>query len=232
MNHAPRGRSALPRRRRGTAGFSFIELLVVMGIIAVLAGIGLAVYKIAFEKTPVFKTRALVMKINAEIGMFQSQFRAYPPTDLARIGLVTGLPMKIGKTPNQTNGGIESIYQSLMLPGFTNKLELGDGDTCNTDDDRLDKALLASGLADLFEIRDAWGNPLVYIEDRDYVAMEKDPPEYITGVGPGGEGAGEAVHPKPWRLSTGGFAQPGRYQLFSMGADGLPNTEDDIKAWE
>ena len=26
-------------------------------------------------------------------------------------------------------------------------------------------------------------------------------------------------------------AQPGRFQLFSMGEDGIPNTEDDIKSW-
>jgi hypothetical protein len=34
------------------------------------------------------------------------------------------------------------------------------------------------------------------------------------------------------RQDTGtGFAQPNSFQVFSMGPDGLPNTEDDLKSW-
>ena len=217
--------------RHRVAGFSFIEILVVMGIIAVLVGIGIGVYVIAFRKTPIFKTQALVASLSTQIAQWHSQYRAYPPGDLTRVTLATGLPIKVAKLPNTTNMGIESVYQCLSLPGVNNGLTISESDASNYDGDALDKAVASNGNATLYEIRDAWGNPLVYFEDRDYVQAEKDPPTYINGSGPGSEEPGDAVHPKPWRLATGGFAQPGRFQLFSMGEDGIPNTDDDIKSW-
>ena len=42
----------------------------------------------------------------------------------------------------------------------------------------------------------------------------------------------QSVQVHAWKLASGGYAQPGRYQLFSMGPDGKPNTEDDLKAWD
>ena len=143
------------------------------------------------------------------------------------------MPFKVGKVANTMNMGIESVYQSLMLPGFDHKPELSDSEISNTDDDRLDKPLSAGSPADLLEIRDAWGNPLVYFEDRDYALAEKEGVPYQVGssADTDAKGGGDVVQAKPWRLSSGGFAQPGRYQLFSMGPDGLPNTDDDIKAW-
>jgi hypothetical protein len=91
----------------------------------------------------------------------------------------------------------------------------------------------AGGNPKLFEIKDAWGNPLVYFADADYADAEKVPHTYMTASTRENEGEeGGMVDVKPWRLQTGGFAQPGKFQLFSMGPDGVPNTDDDIKAWE
>lgn len=221
-----------PRATRTDRGFSFIEILVVMGIIAVLAGIAIVVMQIAVKKTPQIKTHALVTKISGTIDMFYAQFRAYPPGNLAKLGLVTGFPLKIGKAPNETNSGIESFYLAAHLPGFDHTPELSDAELCNTDRDALDKPVLSSGVATLFEIRDAWGNPLIYFAAADYVEAEKSGATYVKGTGPESDEAGDAVSAKPWRLASGGFAQPGRYQLFSMGPDGEPNTMDDVKAWE
>jgi prepilin-type N-terminal cleavage/methylation domain-containing protein len=212
-----------PRER----GFSFIEILVVMAIIAVLVGLGVGVYMIAVKKAPEVRTDALLAKVRTNIDAWRGRFKTYPPSDLNRLPMVTGLPMKIGQPtpPNVSNWGIESLYQCFRMPGFEHSVDLSDPELCNTDEDELDRPLASSGSPALLEIKDAWENPLVYFLEGDYAMAEKDPPVYVNGKG-------EAVNPKPYRSSSGGFAQPGAFQLYSMGPDGEPNTPDDRLAWE
>ena len=216
-----------PTRERG---FSFVEILVVMGIISVLVGLGVGVYSMVVKKMPITKTKALLGKLTATLDHLYGQFRAYPPADLNRIPLVLGLDksMKFGKAPNTTNGGIESVYQCMFLPGFSQKPEFAETELGNLDDDELDKVPDPTHKK-LLEILDAWGNPLAYFDDASYRDAEKTPHDYLVGSG---EETGNAVQVKPWRSPTGGFANPGRYQLFSWGEDRKPNTEDDMKAWE
>jgi prepilin-type N-terminal cleavage/methylation domain-containing protein len=214
-------------RRRPEAGFSFIEILVVMGIIAVLVGLGVGVYMIAVKKAPEVRTDALLAKVRTNVDAWRGRFKTYPPSDLNRLPMVTGLPMKIGRPnpSNVSNWAIESLYQCLRMPGFEHNVDLSDPELCNTDEDELDRAFASNGNAALLEIRDAWDSPLVYFLEGDYASAEKDPPIYVNGQG-------EAVSPKPYRSSSGGFAQPGGYQIYSMGPDGQPNTADDRLAWE
>ncbi len=146
--------------------------------------------------------------------------------------------LKIPKAPNTTNLGIESLYQALHLHGFgttpdlrdpDSETEMGSGDLSNTDGDAVDKSFNIKDSTWLYEIRDGWGNPLIYFASGQYASADKDPPVYICGS----EDAPEPeVRPRPWRSPTGGFAKPDSYQLFSMGPDCVPNTEDDLKAWD
>lgn len=222
--------AAAPRARRAprAAGFSFMEILVVMGIIAVLVGLSVGIFKIVGKKGPEVKTRALLMKVRTSIDSWRGNFKAWPPSNLNNLAAVTGLRLTVGKAtpPNDQNWGIESLVQCLMMPGYDHNPEL-DEDLVNTDGDDLDKALAKSGIATLSEVKDAWGNPLVYFTDADYAQAEKNPPTYVLGD----DFKNEVVTPKPWRNSNGAFAQQGAYQIYSMGADGQPNTDDDLKAW-
>jgi prepilin-type N-terminal cleavage/methylation domain-containing protein len=213
--------------RRPQAGFSFIEVLVVMGIIAVLVGMGVGVYMLAVKKAPEVRTDALLGKMRANIDSWRGQFKTYPPSDLQRLPMVTGMPMKIGRPnpSNVSNWGVESLYQCLRMPGYSHDPDLPDAELSNTDEDELDRAFASNGSAALLEVKDAWDNPLVYFLEGDYASAEKDPPVYLNKDG-------EAVNPKPYRSASGGFAQPGSYQLYSMGPDGQPNTGDDRLAWE
>lgn len=210
-----------------SAGFSFVEILVVMGIIAVLVGIGIGVYMMVAKKAPEMKTRALVQKVHASTNHFKGHFKVTPPSDLNRLGPTLNLKIQIVGRLNSVNAGIEALYQALFLPGFQASPDTSDAERGNNDDggDKLDKAITKDGSPDLYEFKDAWENPLVYFTSGDYEAADKNPPSYLTATG-------EVVYPKPHRNATGGFSQPDTFQVFSMGADGKPNTPDDIKAWE
>jgi len=213
-----------------SAGFSFMEILVVMGIIAVLVGLSVGIFKIVGKKGLEVKTRALLMKMRTNIDSWRGAFKAWPPSDLNKLGAVTGLKLAIGKAqpPNDTNWGIESLVQCLLMPGYDHNAEI-DEDLINTDTDELDKVLAKNGVASLSEVKDAWGNPLVYFTDADYAQAAKNPPTYLTGEDSALRG--DAVTPKPWLNPNGAFAQQGAYQIYSMGEDGKPNTDDDLKAW-
>jgi prepilin-type N-terminal cleavage/methylation domain-containing protein len=218
--------------RRATAcregGFSFIEILVVMGIIAVLVGVGVGAWMLAARKAPQVKTEAMLSKTRSNLDMWRAKFRAYPPSNMDRLPLVTNIQgLKVGQPnpQNLNNYGIESLLQALKMPGFGHNPDYSDDDFCNTDEDFLDKALAADGVRDLLELKDAWGNPLIYLVEADYAPSEKDPPVYVNG-------AGEAIYPKAWKAAAGGFEQPSGYQLFSVGPDGQPNTDDDMKSWQ
>jgi len=155
------------------AGFSFMEILVVMGIIAVLVGLSVGIFKIVGKKGPEVKTRALLMKMRTNIDSWRGAFKAWPPSDLNKLNAVTGAKYGVGKAqpPNDANWGIESLVQCLLMPGYDHNAEIDE------------------------DLR------------------------------------GDAVTPKPWRNPNGAFAQQGAYQIYSMGEDGMPNTDDDLKAW-
>lgn len=227
-----------PRPGAGERGFSFIEILVVMGIIAVLAGMVVLAINIIARKGPEQRTRVLLNNLSATTDHWKRKFGAYPPTDFQQLTLYVAPSLKIPKAPNTTNLGIESLYQALHLHGFgttpslrdpASEDDLGEGDLSNTDDDGVDKSFNIKDSTRLYEIRDGWGNPLVYFASAQYASADKDPPIYICGADDAPE---SDVRPRPWRSPTGGFAKPDSYQLFSMGPDGVPNTEDDLKAWE
>jgi prepilin-type N-terminal cleavage/methylation domain-containing protein len=212
-------------RARLRAGFSFIEILVVMGIIAVLVGLGVGIYTIVIKKAPITKTNALLSKMRSNIELWKGRYRAYPPSTIAKLPLVLGTGLKVGKpTPsNVVNEGIEAVHVAMLVPGFGHNPDI-DSDRVNTDEDALDKPMQTGQDPALWEIKDAWGNPLVYFTDADYGEAEKNPPTYLTGTG-------DERTPKPWKAESGSFAQANGVQLFSLGPDGEPNTDDDLKAW-
>jgi prepilin-type N-terminal cleavage/methylation domain-containing protein len=212
-------------RARREGGFSFIEILVVMGIIAVLAGMGVLVVQIFIRRAPQNETDATLNKVKALASSWQLKHSMLPPVRLADISRAAGdVGPQIKHLGNSENEGIETLYQALYWPSlgtdpeFNEEKELG-----NTDDDKLSQAATSRGV-DLREIVDGWGNPLVYFVNTAYAQADRDPPTYILRNG-------TAVQPRPWREEGGGFINPSSFQIFSMGEDGQPNTDDDRKGW-
>jgi len=218
-------RAVLGRSSRTQSGFSFIEILVVMGIIAVLAGLGMFMVNIFLKKGPQFETQNLLNTVRTSVVAWKGKHGAYPSMRLSDLQAAAGgVGPLIKHAGNRENEPIETLYQALYWPSLGSDPEL-DAEKAlrNTDDDRF--AQVPLGLSrgpELMEIVDAWGNPLVYFVNTAYAQADRDPPTYALGNNRG------TVQPKPMREEGGGFVNPNGFQLFSMGEDGQPNTEDDI----
>jgi prepilin-type N-terminal cleavage/methylation domain-containing protein len=208
---------------RSERGFSFIEVLVVMGIIAVLAGMAVVVVGIFQRSAPKNATEATILKLKSTTDQWKAKFDGFPPMKLTDIAAVatTGAPIK--KVDNSDNEPIEALFQALHWPGFGQEPELNANEISNLDDDKLPQAATARG-PELHELKDGWGNPLVYFVNTQYAAVDNNPPTYLTK-------AGLPVQPRPWRSEGGGFVNPNGFQIFSMGEDGQPNTDDDVTSW-
>jgi prepilin-type N-terminal cleavage/methylation domain-containing protein len=213
------------RQRLRQAGFSFIEILIVMAIIGVLSGIVVVAIQMVAKKKPEFETETRLGKIKAGADTVKMKWGMYPPATLAALGTASGTANAIKKVSNHTNEGIESLVQAMYWNGVEFDAQLGDGEFVNTDDDSLDKAVGVRGKV-LNEVVDGWGNPLVYFPHTEYGAAFEKGVDYVLG----NESGGTVVTVRPYKTENG-FANPVSYQIFSFGPDGVPNTDDDIVGW-
>ncbi|MDJ0974825.1 MAG: prepilin-type N-terminal cleavage/methylation domain-containing protein [Planctomycetota bacterium] len=207
-------------------GFSFIEILIVMGIIAVLVGMVVVAIQIWGRKGPEFLTKQRLQKVAAGARQVHSTFEVYPPLDIKDVPKLTGVVPKgkIKPPRNSTNEGIETLVQMLYWQGLKYDPQITDDEFINTDEDELGAPVNKRNNPELLEIRDEWQNPLIYIPARSYGEADAEGVRYMTFDG-------IDVSARPWKSEYGGFEQPDSFQLFSMGPDGEPNTEDDIRHW-
>ncbi len=210
-------------------GFSFIEILVVMGIIGVLVGGVIVAIGIFFKKGPEFDTKNTLSKTRMLIEKWRMEFDgAYPPGEVTRLSAVTGVGEVAKDAGNKTNAGIESVYQAMYWPGFKSDPQFSPNELGNTDEDELRKAINKLGTTALTEVVDGWGNPLVYFHKDDYAKFGESGAGYVSQSPDGGELLVEA---RPYRSADGTYINPTSFQLYSMGPDGEPNTDDDITTW-
>lgn len=163
-------------------------------------------------------TDARIRKVSAAAEAVRRAWSRYPPATVAAIGSVAGRAPRMRRGSNRTNEGAEALYQSMYWPGVEHDPGLSEEELSNTDEDELAEA--AGRGVSLSEVRDEWGNPLVYIPATEYGRAETEPLRYRLA-------SGDEVEVRPWKVD-GAFANPSSFQLFSMGPDSLPNTEDDI----
>jgi hypothetical protein len=131
----------------------------------------------------------------------------------------------VGRTLGPNNGvnvGIETVYVAVRLKGVNVTVEgfEEEGALGNIDNDQAAGVVPDLAKPDLYEFLDPYGNPYVYFHSSDY----RDPKKVERYV----RGDGTEVKAKPKSKSNGEFVNPTKFQLFSMGPDGEPNTDDDI----
>lgn len=219
-----------PRARRPRdAGFTLVEILVVLAILATLMGLVVAVVPQALKQKEVTRAKGLINAVGATLDLLkndQDSFGKYPPTRMRDLKIGKALVGKDLGQFNETNCGVEVLWYLMNNDQVRIDRPPNSDDTLvgNTDGDNF-KTTRGTNDAVCREYIDPWGRPLVYYHCNDY----KDP-KGVTTI-KDAEGNIIEVHPrKAPSNSGGGWLFPNTFQLFSLGPNGKqddPDSEDD-----
>lgn len=233
---------ARPRRFRQSRGFTLVELMVVILIIALLAGVlGVAVVAV-FGSGKKAEAEGTVKTLSGAIASFETFYHMPPPGSITALGALLD-PASAVTDYNPTNKGIEALVYALRAQGTVSGKLISDEDfdrlRINTDGE--DGAELlpvdflnAGGNPLLWEFRDPWGNPLVYVNFRDRTG-----PAGIDPVISVMRGDGTTVEIDLQTLEDNlkdpatGQSRAKSFALWSFGPDGENNfgRGDDIVSW-
>lgn len=149
---------------RRDAAFTIVELLVTIAVIAVLASISVPAVFAVRRRAEVKRTKTFLDTLRLAIENYANDFGDYPPSRAK----IAGLPS------NGVNDGIECLVRCLATtkksgPYFTPE----DAILANSDGDSIkggarDPTGATFRVPDLFEIKDGWENPYIYIHNVDY----------------------------------------------------------------
>jgi prepilin-type N-terminal cleavage/methylation domain-containing protein len=122
-------------------GFTLVEMLVVITIIAVLAGLTLAALGAARRSSKETNQRGKFEVLKAALEKYEGHFHDYPPSEEDESGLI----------------GSENLYRCLSTEkGDGPYIEKNDFQTCDSNENNIP------------ELADEWKQPIRYIHHRDY----------------------------------------------------------------
>jgi len=202
------------------SGFTLIEILVVLAIVAALIGVVTPLLFKTQEQGERATTAAIIQKIKTALHQRQNdpKFGDVPSTDLVEAGF---------NPINGTNTGIEVLVAVLGAEDSALNTIDDEEKLINTDGDRDPKMTTYQNSRDFWEYADAWGNPLIYFRLRDFSDNPNATMQYRTGEG-------NLIDVSPIQSKkTGSFAgATDGYQIISIGPDCEFGTDDDVVSWK
>ena len=204
-------------KSKNSRGFTLVELLVVVAIIAILISILVPALSAVFESGRRKACMAEIQQLQSAISIYDGNYRDFPPSRLEEIGL---------HRSNKINVGNEAMVLCLSTAWKNGSyFEFRDQQLSNSDSDSAPipvKKLNGSvfNTHELFEMVDPWDNPYIYFHHSQL--SESTSESYIL--------QGEKTQVKPLMQSskTGLIRGAGSYQLLSCGPDGQPHNQDDL----
>lgn len=202
--------------RRG--GFTLVELLVVIVIIAILAGLVTVGLNAAMVNARTASTETFLQALTGACNQYAQRWGDFPPSTIDEVG---------GRAPNDLNNGVEALVACLASERRGGKLIAVDEEQySNTDGDSASSNATGWFFGDtkLREITDKFGFALLYLHHRDFAKARPQVLKYkITP-----EGESVTIAPEK-SAATSTYTGAGRFQLRSVGRDGKPGTGDDIR---
>ncbi|MFT5289292.1 MAG: prepilin-type N-terminal cleavage/methylation domain-containing protein [Planctomycetota bacterium] len=203
------------------AGFTLIEMLAVILIIGILSAVLLTQLGGTSTAAKVQQTRQQLTLLGAAIENYEMDGHGeYPPSRFSD---------KSGVSNDGSNVGMEALVVALWSEGYEagGLLDTEADRLQNTDGDSSSRGLTDFDSRGLFEIVDAWENPIAYFNRRDY---DSGGGNYLT-FDPVTGGELESVAKPLKNSTTGRFYNAGTFQMISAGPDGLFGTEDDVTSF-
>ncbi len=209
-----------------TRGFTLVEMLVVIAIISTLMGLALASIQVARRFSDKKATAGDILLLVQAINNYQAQYGDYPPSSLSALkvkgnGVNEGNECLVLCLSGRKKGGpFHEAFKEDRLSNLDNDALSG------KDFQAVKKALdLPQDVAQLYEYTDLWGNPFVYIHNRDYSAKKI---QYT-------DNEGKPVTVQAARSAKLGSPQSATtYQIWSFGPNRINENGDgdDIASWQ
>lgn len=195
--------------------FTLIEILVVIAILGILTAIAIPALSAVRRSSDTKATKAFLERLKLQIESYSNDFGDYPPSRASALG----------HRGNEVNAGGEVLLRCLTTSSKAGPyMEFEDSQLGNLDGDSLSGSTNPTRsvmkTAELLEIVDMFGNPILYVHNKDY---ERGGLIRL----PGGDKTVAAFQ----REKTKQFAGLTSFQLFSAGVDGEPGTDDDVRVF-
>ncbi len=203
--------------RRVQRGFTLIEVLVVVSILGVLAGLISVLITQAQKKKLEFETQNAITFVGGAIDTYKSDLGRLPPETMAGFAGTKWAGLSV--SGNTTNECVECLLVALRHPDLRTQLDRlpGGQPFGNTDEDIWNKIPEGSDAPEAKEILDAYGNPIVYITKNRYeetIQMSL--------------GDGTVIEVHAVRRPSGAFYNQDGFQLISLGANGQQDPDEKI----
>ena len=168
---------------KNTRGFTLVELLAVMALIAILSALGFGVYSYAKGKARESATEALLKQVEAGLESFHTKNGYYPRSTGGGFGTIAFTFASDG-TVQSINFGTETLTrQTISQNDPQAKMKYMKNAKLESFTKAVDMQVLKSNLNSDNELTDAWGSKVYYRSPGEFKRGSFD----LISAGPDGE---------------------------------------------